>query len=191
MDAQLMLPRSWVERIFARLHGVYGAQFTAKYATGTRLNPGAPGDLRDVGMEAAIAAWQTELAGFTDDSVSIAYALDKLDPNYPPNAKQFAELCRRAPKPVVQRIEGPKPDPERLKQVANDAKKATTGSANDGMGWARRPVSKIAMDAVLQLERRGETAFVQIIGELRESGHLDGNKPVRLWNAGSRTWVPA
>lgn len=191
MDARLMLRRDWVERIFARLHGVYGAQFTAKYATGTRVNPNDAADARDVGMEAAIAAWQTELAGFTDDSVAIGYALENLDPNYPPNAKQFAELCRRSPKPVVQRIEGPKPDPERLKQVTRDAKTATTGFIDDGMNWARRPVSKIAMDAVLQLEQRGETAFIQIVGELRGAGHLDGNRPVRLWSAGSRTWVPA
>lgn len=191
MDARLMLPRSWVERIFARLHGVYGAQFTAKYATGTRVNPNDAADARDVGMEAAIAAWQTELAGFTDDSVAIGYALEKLDPNYPPNAKQFAELCRRAPKPVTQRIESPKPDPERLKQVTQGAKNATTGFSDDGMNWARRPVSLIAMDAVLQLERRGETAFVQIANSLREAGHLEGDKPMRLWSAGSRTWVPA
>ena len=87
------LPSSWVERIFLRLQGVYGREFTSQYSQYV-------GDV-DIGMENAKQVWAEELAGFTENPDAIAYALETL-PDRAPNAIKFRDACRRAPeKPKV------------------------------------------------------------------------------------------
>ena len=87
------LPSSWVERIFLRLQGVYGREFTNQFSQYV-------GDV-DIGMENAKRVWAEELAGFTENPEAIAYALETL-PDRAPNAIKFRDACRRAPeKPKV------------------------------------------------------------------------------------------
>jgi len=87
------LPSSWVERIFLRLQGVYGREFTNQYSQYV-------GDV-DIGMENAKRVWAEELAGYTENPDAIAYALETL-PDRAPNAIKFRDACRRAPeKPKV------------------------------------------------------------------------------------------
>lgn len=72
-----------IDRLFDRLTAVYGSEFTGRFA----------------GMEPAAVkkAWAHELSSFTHDLESVAWALDHL-PEKAPNAIQFRNLCRTAPR---------------------------------------------------------------------------------------------
>lgn len=92
---QKILPASWVDRLFARLQGVYGREFTGQFSTGMV-------DGIDIGIENAKQVWAEELGGFCDHPDALAYALKNL-PERCPNAIRFRDLCRHAPpKNVVQ-----------------------------------------------------------------------------------------
>jgi hypothetical protein len=90
MNQTTPLPALWVERIFGRLLGIYGRQFSDKFSR-------MVGNV-DAGMENAKQVWAEELAGFHDMPESIAHALKNLDPKFPPSAIEFRDLCRHAPK---------------------------------------------------------------------------------------------
>lgn len=180
MVEQSTLPRAWVERIFLRLQGVYGSQFTGKYLSGELING------RDVGYENAMQVWGDELRGFADNSGAIGYALQNLDAKYPPNVKEFAEVCRRAPKPDLPALPAPEPNPEKAATFANDVKKVTD-TKKDLLSWARRPKSALAFGAVLDLVADGESQFEEILNDLRAAGHVVGNALVNRWDGFS--WV--
>ena len=82
------LSDQWVARIFDRMLGRYGNQFSAKFSRIETINK-VP---TDVGMLGAKEAWAEELGGFADNPDAIADALKNLPPDFPPNAIQFAEL---------------------------------------------------------------------------------------------------
>jgi hypothetical protein len=86
----MSLPRAWIDRIFLRLIGIYGAQFKAKFSV---IENGI-----DIGMENAKEVWADELASFHDLPDAIAYALKNLPTDRAPNALEFREICRRAPR---------------------------------------------------------------------------------------------
>ena len=180
MDAPLTLPRTWVERIFLRLQGVYGSQFTGKYLTGELING------RDAGYENAMHVWGEELRGFSDDGEAIAYALKNLDSKFPPNVKEFVEICRRAPAPKRPALPAPAPNPEKAASFASDAKKVTD-TKKDLIGWARRPKSALAFGAVLDLANKGEKDFVAIVDGLRAAGRVVGSALVQRWDG--TAWV--
>ncbi len=94
---QQQLPSNWVEKIFARLQGVYGREFTGQFSTG--IVNGV-----DHGLENAKQVWAEELGGFAKWPESIGYALEHL-PERVPNCIKFKELCRNAPRPEPLRIE--------------------------------------------------------------------------------------
>lgn len=87
------IPASWVDRIFARLQGVYGREFTGQFSVID--NSG-----NDIGMENAKSVWGQELGCFALNPDAIAFALLNL-PDRAPNAIKFKELCRLAPRPTV------------------------------------------------------------------------------------------
>lgn len=91
------LPSAWVEKIFARLQGVYGREFLGQYGTG--MVNGI-----DAGIENAKAVWADELAGFAKWPEAIGYALEHL-PERVPNCIKFKELCRNAPRPEPMKLE--------------------------------------------------------------------------------------
>lgn len=91
------LPNAWVEKIFARLQGIYGREFTGQYSTG--LVNGI-----DAGLENAKATWAEELGSFVKWPEAIAYALEHL-PERVPNCIKFKELCRHAPRPEPVKLE--------------------------------------------------------------------------------------
>lgn len=84
-----MLHDSWVTKIFERLQGVYGSEFTFKFS---RVVDG-----QDVGFLAAKQAWAEELAFCADKPELIAWAFKNL-PEKAPNAIQFKMLCKGAPR---------------------------------------------------------------------------------------------
>jgi hypothetical protein len=59
----------------------------------------------------------------------------------------------------------------------------------DGKDWARKPVSVIAFNAVLELEKKGVADFMRIADDLRKAGHLEGNQPVRVYSRMTKHWV--
>ena len=89
------LPAAWIDKIFARLQGIYGREFTGQFATGMTDGP-------DPGIQNAKQVWAEELVGFTRFPEAIGYALEHL-PERAPNCIRFKELCRNAPrKPEVE-----------------------------------------------------------------------------------------
>lgn len=90
MDQRKLLPRDWVDRIFMRLQGVYGREFTAHFSVIDQASG------IDVGMENAKQVWAEELASFADWPEAIRYALKNL-PERVPNVIRFREICRHAP----------------------------------------------------------------------------------------------
>lgn len=91
------LPDTWIDRIFARLQGVYGREFIGQYATGVV-------DGVDAGIENAKQVWAEELGGFQENPQAIAYALETL-PDKAPNAIRFRDACRRAPETAKPKLE--------------------------------------------------------------------------------------
>ncbi len=97
MTPNPILPNAWVEKIFARLQGIYGREFTGQFSTGVVNGI-------DAGLENAKATWAEELGGFVKWPEAIAYALEHL-PERVPNCIKFKELCRMAPRPEPPKLE--------------------------------------------------------------------------------------
>ena len=97
MTQNPVLPSSWVEKIFARMQGIYGRDFTGQFSTG--MVNGV-----DAGLENAKATWAEELGGFVKWPEAIAYALEHL-PERVPNCIKFKEICRMAPRPEPIKLE--------------------------------------------------------------------------------------
>ena len=97
MTQNPVLPNSWVEKIFARMQGIYGRDFTGQFSTG--MVNGV-----DAGLENAKATWAEELGGFVKWPEAIAYALEHL-PERVPNCIKFKEICRMAPRPEPIKLE--------------------------------------------------------------------------------------
>jgi hypothetical protein len=123
------------ERVFARLMGTYGRDFSARYE-GSDANT-----VRSI--------WAHELEGFSHDLPSIAWALEHL-PERPPNAIEFRNLCRHAPQAETPRLDAPKADQARVNaelaklapmlQPARDRMRKHEG--RDYRAWARAIVQR-------------------------------------------------
>lgn len=178
------LPDLWIDKLFARLQGVYGRDFTGQFSTG--MVNGV-----DAGLENAKQVWSDELGGFADHPEAIAYALANL-PDRCPNSIGFRDLCRRAPRKAADALEH-KPSPEELArglEKLNEAKRAVVTQKRDLLDWARKPRSPIAFAAVLELAVRDEDdRFIEIVDDLRKAGHVVGDELVRRFDHGSREWV--
>jgi hypothetical protein len=88
--AMKSLPADWVDRIFARLQGAYGREFTGQFSM-IDQSTGI-----DIGIENAKVVWGEELAMFADNAEAIAYGLKSL-PEKAPNVLRFRETCKMAP----------------------------------------------------------------------------------------------
>lgn len=88
------IPNSWVDRIFARLQGIYGREFTGQFSV-------IDNNGNDIGMENAKTVWAQELSDFAYNPDAIGFALLNL-PERVPNAIKFKEICRLAPRPTVE-----------------------------------------------------------------------------------------
>ena len=80
------LPIEWIERIFSRLHGRFGNQFTDKFKMGVYDNSG-----NDIGLLNAKQVWADELAGISPDRIKNAL-LHNYD--YAPSCDQFKSQCK-------------------------------------------------------------------------------------------------
>jgi hypothetical protein len=161
-----VLRKEWISRIFDRLRGVYGSQFKAKFSS---VEDGV-----DVGMLNAMTVWSEELGVFGDHSECIVWALENLPVEHAPNAMEFRDLCRRAPrKPAGPQIEYQHipADPERAKEVADKAK-AALANDRDHMAWAKYPASREAFDALLAAAKR-DTRLREIVDQHVANGVCD------------------
>ena len=137
----------WIDRIFQRLTGIYGSQFTAKFK---QIVDGI-----DEGTANAKGVWAKELGNFADKPEAIAYALDHLPTDHAPNALEFRDICRRAPKKEAPQIEY-KPteaDKERHREMSHRAAEAVKPKEFDGLLWAKRPKSQVALNAVYDAKK--------------------------------------
>ena len=98
---------SWVDRIFEKLAIRYGAMFMDQY--------------READIEAVKRDWAEVLDGVQADSVSFAFAY--LPFEKAPNAMQFREICRKAPRREELALPAPVADPERVREIVGKLKK--------------------------------------------------------------------
>lgn len=124
-----------IDHLFSRLLATYGSEFMRRYEGQDVL--------------AVKACWAHELAGYDGDRdrmMPIAWALENL-PEKAPNAIEFRNLCRYAPKPDVPRLPEPAADPARVAQelakLAPLRAPVVAGSGGD-RAWARAIVTRHA-----------------------------------------------
>ena len=83
------LPDSWIDKIFARMQGIYGREFTNQFSV-------IDNNGNDIGIANAKQVWAEELGGFLDNPDAISFALRNLSERAP-NAIKFRDMCRQAP----------------------------------------------------------------------------------------------
>lgn len=181
-----------ISRVFDRLLGRYGNQFTAKFSRIEIHN-----DVEtDVGMLGAKEAWAEELGGFAENLDAIAYALKNLPTDFPPNALQFADLCRTGAKYV--KSNAPVPaltytyDQDKARKFAADLAEVVN-SANRGADprfWATHPKSHLAFEYIRGAAENNPTVFQPCIDHLIAEGKVseDGKHLLRRY-AGAGEWV--
>ena len=82
--------------MFDRLQTRYGSMWTGLW--------------KGLDMEAVKADWAEELAGYAGSPDAIKHGLAHLSPDRPPNAAQFAALCRNAPRYLPPLLAAPRFD---------------------------------------------------------------------------------
>lgn len=161
----MSLPSQWVDKIFLRLLGVYGAQFKAKFSV---IENGV-----DVGMANAKEVWADELKTFRDWPEAIAYALQHLPTDHAPNAIEFRDICRRTPKkePVALAYKMTTEDHQRAASAAEAAIRGMKIKISDGIDkhWATHPRSSMHMAAIFSAANR-DARFRPCIDEMVEQG---------------------
>ena len=89
----MSLPSNVVDRLFDRMVGTYGRDWTSKWEG---VNPAA-----------VKTVWAHELSVFGSNLNAIAWALENL-PGKCPNVIEFKQLCRQAPAPITTMLNEPK-----------------------------------------------------------------------------------
>ena len=154
MKSKRMLPPAWVDRIFARLDGVYGGEFAGKFS---RVVDG-----RDEGIEAAKGAWAEELGGYAETPEAIAFALDVRNlPERAPNLVQFLGICKTAPRKSVPQLTHVPADEDRAEsreRIHALAGAIKTGSNAKFAGWYERILANPAKYSPISVEFAKEAA---------------------------------
>lgn len=125
----MSLPLKAIDRLFERLAFTYGNEWTVRWA----------------GQDPAMVktAWAHELSAYTNHLEDIAWALENL-PARAPNAIEFRNLCRSAPRKEAPALPAPKADPARLQaELAKLAEVRKLTKVNiDHKAWARRIIAR-------------------------------------------------
>ena len=160
------LREEWIDRIFQRLTGIYGSQFTAKFK---QIVDGV-----DEGTANAKDVWAKELGNFGDKPEAIAYALDHLPTEHAPNALEFRDICRRAPRKEAAQIEYTPTVEEkaRFREMSHKAAAAVKQKEFDGLLWAKRPKSQVALNAVYDAKKHSNRfpALAAVFDQLVSDG---------------------
>ena len=167
-DQPRALPDAWIDSLFDRLEAAYGSKW---------LNMWGNTNLANVK-----ALWAEKLAGFADNPKAMAYALNALDEHpFPPTLPEFLALCRKAPQPERTALPAPEANPAKAAEFSNSAKKVTS-IGKDPLGWARRPKSQIAFNAVMDLVNEGDSRFEEILNDLAAAGHAIAGRLINRWD---------
>ena len=124
-----MLPTRWADELFGRLSLRYGAAFLAQY--------------RDLDLDAVKADWADVLDGFERFPEAIKHALTVLPADRPPNALQFRDACRRAPRPAQLALPAPDMPREVAEQVLQSIRSCRDRIAADTLTPAERCIRNI------------------------------------------------
>ena len=90
-DSRPHLPPGVIDRLWNRMHGIFGAQWTDKWRTGEATTRGNV--TVDKGTILAKAVWATDLAGYADRLPCIWSAAEACSARqYPPNLAEFRAL---------------------------------------------------------------------------------------------------
>lgn len=180
----MSLPSKWIDRIFSRLQGIYGQQFTAKFS---RMDSG-----RDVGLLNAKEVWAEELRGFIGNAEAIGYALQNLPPSFCPNAVEFRDLCRRAPKKEsIALTHTPTPEEiERGKQMAIKAASSLKPKFDGGIDrhWATHPRSEMQLRFIFEAAKN-DARFKPCVAEMIDKGICTADGNLLKKYSGTNQWA--
>lgn len=114
--------KDWIERIFTRLSGIYGSEFTYKWA--------------DVDNEELKAEWGDALGGFHADDIAAALHTCRSQPKAP-NLPEFAALCRQNMNTRKSPAMAPLSSEERAAaaRVANEVSKSLKSKESNAKGY--------------------------------------------------------
>jgi hypothetical protein len=128
------LPFEWIDRIFMRLHGRFGNNFTDKFKLGQKNEKGL-----DAGIENAKQVWAEELAGITPDRIKNAL-LHNYD--YAPSCDQFKAQCKTSAPVVTDYKALPKPtvSDEKINEL-HDKLSAFTSGKREMKNWAHKIIA--------------------------------------------------
>lgn len=76
----MALPAEWIERIFTRMAGMYGARFLDLW--------------KDVDLDVVKRTWAEGLAGFSGEEVARGLEACKQRAKFPPTLPEFVVMCR-------------------------------------------------------------------------------------------------
>lgn len=117
-----------IDRLFAKLTIRYGRAFMDQW----------PG----IDPEEVKADWLHELGGFKGAPECIAWATENL-PERAPNATQFRNLCRQAPRKQPPPLPAPKADPEKARAALEVVRAGLAKARNrTAAEWAREVITK-------------------------------------------------
>lgn len=132
----MSLPAAWVDHLFAKLGTRYGVAFTRQYA--------------DADPAMVKADWAEVLSGLSGDS--IAYGLQHIPVDRPPNATQFRALCIAKPASDQPRLEAPKASPDRVRAALDRLGQGPAGA--QGLSPAALAIHDIHRSPSAQKSRR-------------------------------------
>lgn len=119
----MSLPMPWIDKVFANLTLVYGQQFLARW--------------RDLDLDAVKFDWSAKLDGFENHPEAIAWALQNLPAEYPPNVLQFRDIARKAPLPEDRSLPSPPANPDRIKSELAKFEPLRKIEHRSNTDWAR------------------------------------------------------
>lgn len=131
MSNHAHLPADWVDRLFGRLAVRYGAQWLRMW--------------EGLDMASVKADWAEELAGLhaPEKLFRLKYALEYLPAAFPPNAREFRDLCRQAPmqEPLLQ-LPAPTEDMRDRLVDLRDRLHGLGSGPKDPRAWAHRLIER-------------------------------------------------
>jgi hypothetical protein len=117
----------FVDALFHRLTLRYGRAFLARWEEGS--------------VDEVKADWRRELASYAGRPEAIEYALALMDPDEPPTAARFRELCASAPAPAFRA--GPEPkQPQRAAEIRRQYLRPVVPRAGRERAWAADVVQR-------------------------------------------------
>jgi hypothetical protein len=180
-----------VRRIFRTCQGNYGNRFLGQWKTGQTMADGM-----DAGVVNAMKTWAVKLAYFgsvPEGERAIDAALENL-PADPPTLPEFHEMANVALRRMrdgqakLEHRMTPEEEERAMQASRKAAEAARLSPARDPELWMRRPVSRLAFEAMLQIAPTNSRVR-GIIEDLTREGVTDGKRLLKRWDG--TQWVGA